>query len=56
MPVALESVANVRIAGESTFRMRYDYESVNGQRVGAPEARASTATVTAGAGARPLRP
>ena len=42
MPVALESVANVRIAGESTFRMRYEYESVNGQRVGAPEARASS--------------
>lgn len=42
MPVALESVANVRIAGESTFRMKYDYESVNGQRVGAPEARAGS--------------
>jgi hypothetical protein len=42
MPVALESVANLRIAGESTFRMRYEYESVNGQRVGAPEARASS--------------
>jgi hypothetical protein len=42
MPVALESVANLRIAGESTFRMRYEYESVNGQRVGAPEAHASS--------------
>jgi hypothetical protein len=42
MPVALESVANLRIAGESTFRMRYEYESVNGQRVGAPEARANS--------------
>jgi hypothetical protein len=41
MPVALESAANVRIAGESTFRMTYEYESINGQRVGAPEARAS---------------
>lgn len=30
MPVALESTANVRIAGESTFRMTYEYESVNG--------------------------
>jgi len=32
MPVALESTANVRIAGQSTFRMTYEYESVNGQR------------------------
>jgi len=34
MPTALESVANVRIAGVSTFRMTYEYESVNGQHVG----------------------
>ena len=33
MPVALDSTANVRIAGESTFRMTYHYESVNGVRV-----------------------
>ena len=39
MPTALESVANVRIAGQSTFRMTYEYESVNGQRVGAPHPR-----------------
>ena len=39
MPVALETVANVRIAGVSTFRMSYDYESVNGQRVGNPQPR-----------------
>jgi hypothetical protein len=32
MPVALESTANVRIAGQSTFRMTYQYESVNGVR------------------------
>ncbi len=32
MPVALESTANVRIAGQSSFRMTYQYESVNGQR------------------------
>jgi hypothetical protein len=30
MPVVLESTANVRIAGQSTFRMTYQYESVNG--------------------------
>ena len=39
MPTALESVANVRIAGVSTFRMTYEYESINGQRVGSPQPR-----------------
>jgi hypothetical protein len=33
MPVALESTANVRIAGRSTFRMTYEYETVNGIKV-----------------------
>lgn len=41
MPVAVESVASVRIAGRSTFRMDYEYESVNGQRVGNPQPRAA---------------
>ena len=40
MPVALESTASVRIAGASTFRMTYEYESINGQRVGSPQLRA----------------
>jgi hypothetical protein len=35
MPVATESVATLFVAGRSTFRMTYDYESVNGQRVDA---------------------
>ena len=39
MPTALESVANLRIAGVSTFRMTYEYESINGQRVGSPQPR-----------------
>lgn len=39
MPTALESVANVRIAGDSTFRMTYEYESINGQPVGHPQVR-----------------
>jgi hypothetical protein len=30
MPISLESTANVLIAGKSTFRMTYEYESVNG--------------------------
>jgi hypothetical protein len=34
MPVALESVATLFVAGRSTFQMTYDYETVNGQRVG----------------------
>lgn len=42
MPVALESVATVLIAGRSTFRMSYEYETVNGQRVGIPQVRAAT--------------
>jgi hypothetical protein len=33
VPVALESVASVRIAGTSTFTMTYDYESINGRAV-----------------------
>ena len=41
MPIALETAASLRIAGQSTFRMTYDYESVNGQRVGNPGVRAS---------------
>jgi hypothetical protein len=40
MPVALESVASVLIAGKSTFRVVYEYESVNGQRMGSPQPRA----------------
>jgi hypothetical protein len=39
MPTALETVAMVRIAGVSTFRMTYEYESINGQRVGSPQPR-----------------
>jgi len=39
MPVAVESVANVRIAGRSTFRMTYEYETVNDQHVGTPQPR-----------------
>jgi hypothetical protein len=35
MPVAIESTADVRIAGQSTFWMNYDYEMVNGHAVNA---------------------
>ncbi|MGC4085055.1 MAG: hypothetical protein QM736_23800 [Vicinamibacterales bacterium] len=33
LPVEVESSAQIRIAGSSTFRMRYTYESVNGVRI-----------------------
>lgn len=46
MPTALESVANVRIAGISTFRMTYEYESINGQHVGNPQPRALARATT----------
>jgi len=33
MPVAIESTADVRIAGLSTFSMTYDYQTVDGEAV-----------------------
>ena len=39
MPTQLETLAMVRIAGPSTFSMTYEYESINGQRVGSPQPR-----------------
>jgi hypothetical protein len=33
VPVAVESSAQIRIAGSSTFRMTYRYETVNGVKV-----------------------
>lgn len=41
MPVALESVAHVLVAGKSTFRVTYEYETVNGHRFGSPQLRAA---------------
>jgi hypothetical protein len=40
VPVAIESVAHVLIAGRSTFKMTYDYQTINGQHVGDPQLRA----------------
>jgi len=37
VPVETESTAQVLIAGRSTFRMTYEYETINGMRVGNPE-------------------
>ena len=39
VPVAIESVASVLLAGKSTFTMTYEYETVNGQHVGSPHVR-----------------
>jgi hypothetical protein len=39
MPVALESAANLLIGGRSTFRMTYEYESVNQRPIGSPQPR-----------------
>jgi hypothetical protein len=39
MPQVVETVANVLIAGKSTFTMRYEYESMNDQKVGVPQLR-----------------
>ncbi|HEY6212282.1 MAG TPA: hypothetical protein VIW45_08345 [Vicinamibacterales bacterium] len=37
VPVSIESTAHVLIAGKSTFTMTYEYETINGQRVGKPQ-------------------
>jgi hypothetical protein len=36
VPISIESVAHVLIAGRSTFKMTYEYETINGRRVGQP--------------------
>jgi hypothetical protein len=36
VPMAIESVAQVLIAGRSTFKMTYQYETINNERVGNP--------------------
>jgi hypothetical protein len=42
VPVSIESVAHVLVAGRSTFKMTYEYETINGQHVGSPQPHAST--------------
>ena len=36
LPVSLEAVASVLMAGKARFAMTYHYETVNGRRVGSP--------------------
>jgi hypothetical protein len=38
VPVHTESVAQVKMAGASSFAMSYEYETINGRRVGVPSA------------------
>lgn len=45
VPVSIESVAQVFIAGRSTFKMTYEYETINGQTVGRPDVRSPKAEV-----------
>jgi hypothetical protein len=42
VPISIESVAHVLIAGRSTFKMTYEYETINGQHVGNPIAKRSS--------------
>jgi hypothetical protein len=39
LPVAIESIASVLVAGRSTFKMIYEYETINDERVGSPQPR-----------------
>jgi hypothetical protein len=39
VPLEIQSVAQVLIAGRSTFRMTYEYETIDGQHIGAPKPR-----------------
>ena len=41
VPIAIESVAQVLIAGRSTFKMTYEYEAINGEHVGNPQPRSA---------------
>jgi hypothetical protein len=38
VPVATDSVAEVRLAGRSTFTMTYEYATINGREAGRPQA------------------
>jgi|SRR4051794_8134980 hypothetical protein len=42
VPISIESVAHVLIAGRSTFKMTYEYERINGRHVGDPQPQATT--------------
>jgi len=45
VPMSIESVAHVLIAGRSTFLMTYQYETINGQHVGNPTPHPSSPSI-----------
>jgi len=45
VPISIESVAHVLIAGRSTFKMTYEYQTINGHQVGNPQVPSSKAEV-----------
>ena len=45
VPMSIESVAHVLVAGRSTFKMTYEYQTINGQVVGDPKVRSTKAEV-----------
>ena len=45
VPVAIESIAHVLIAGRSTFKMTYEYQTINGQHVGDPQPHAQASAI-----------
>jgi hypothetical protein len=45
VPISIESVATVLIAGRSTFKMTYEYQTINGQQVGDPQVRSTKSEV-----------
>ena len=46
VPISIESVAHVLIAGRSTFKMTYEYETINGQHVGSPQPHTSSSSLS----------
>src|SRR3954471_20127234 len=45
VPMSIESTAHVLIAGRSTFKMTYEYQTINGQVVGDPQVRSTKSEV-----------
>lgn len=45
VPMSIESTAQVFIAGRSTFKMTYQYQTINGQTVGSPQIRSTKSEV-----------
>ena len=46
MPTLLEATASILFAGQSSFRVTYEYESINGRRVGNPQPRTVARTAS----------